>query len=308
MSTPMETIISPKSKSPKSKVQISDSKFQIPNSEEQILTESGFFWREKNGVKVLICRALEENGFANGFSTRPGGVSPLPENDLNLAGFGEDSDENIYENRRRFLNVFGEKFNLTTVWQVHGDDVKIVETENDVQNTEEKYDALVSDLPDLLIGVKTADCVPILLADAKNKSFAAIHAGWRGTVESIARKAVEKMRENYGTNPKNLICAIGPAAGCKNYEVGKEVIAAFAEKFSTGGKLFVETRKNHALIDLHLANKEQLKNSGVPEENIFNAPFCTIERTDLFFSYRKEKNIYGKTGRLLSVIGLENEK
>ena len=300
---PMETIISLNSK-----IQISDSKFQISNSEEQILTESGFFWREKSGVKVLVCLALEENGFANGFSTRIGGVSPLPENDLNLAGFGEDSDENIYENRRRFLNVFGGNFNLTTVWQVHGDDVKVIETKSDVQSTEEKFDAIVSDLSNLLVGVKTADCVPILLGDPKNKAFAAVHAGWRGTVESIAPKAIEKMRERYGTNPKDLVCAVGPAAGCKNYEVGKEVIDAFAEKFSDCENLFDETRKDHALINLHLANKKQLINSGVPEENIFTAPFCTIERTDLFFSYRKEKNIYKKTGRLLSVIGLKSEK
>ena len=257
-------------------------------------------------MKVLVCRALEENGFTNGFSTRLGGVSPFPENDLNLAGFGEDSDENISENRRRFLNVFDKNYTLTTVWQVHSDKVKIVETEKDIKNTNEKYDALISDSSNILIGVKTADCVPVLLGDAANRAFAAVHAGWRGTVESIAGKAIEKMRESYGTKPRDLVCAIGPAAGCKNYEVGKDVIDAFEEKFSTCGKLFIETRKNHALIDLHLANKEQLINSGVAEENIFIAPFCTMERTDLFFSYRKEKNLYGKTGRSLSVIGLES--
>ena len=232
----------------------------------------------------------------------------MPENDLNLAGFGEDSNENIYENRRRFLNVFDKDFALTTVWQVHSDKVKIVKTEKDRHNTDEKFDALISDLPNVLIGVKTADCVPVLIGDTVNKAFAAVHAGWRGSAESIVVKAFEKMRENYGTKPQDLICAIGPAASCKNYEVGKEVIVAFQEKFSTGGKLFAETRKNHALINLHLANKEQLINSGVPEENIFTAPFCTMEHTDLFFSYRKEKNLYGKTGRLLSVIGLERQE
>lgn len=274
-------------------------------SEEQILAEKGFFWREKNKVKVLICRQLEEKGFANGFSTRLGGVSPFPENALNLAGFGEDSDENIYENRKRFLDVFNENFALTTVWQIHGDKVKIVANETDARNTEDKCDAIVSALPKVLIGVKTADCVPILLGDAKNKAFAAVHAGWRGTVESVVVKAIDKMRETYGTEPKDLICAIGPAAGCANYEVGSDVIDAFVEKFSTSGKLFTKTRKGHALIDLHLANKEQLINSGVQKEHIFTAPFCTIERTDLFFSYRKESVTMGKTGRLLSVIGLK---
>ncbi len=288
---PIETIIVP------------DSKFQIPNSEEQILADSGFFWREKDGVKVLVCRELEERGFANGFSTRLGGVSPFPANDLNLAGFDEDSDENIYENRRRFLNVFDGDFKFSSVWQVHGNAVKVVANQQDIENTEEKFDALCSNLNILLIGVKTADCVPVLIGDIRTNAYAAVHAGWRGTVESIAVKTIEKMRDNFGTDSKDLICAIGPAAGCKNYEVGKDVIDAFTEKFSTGGKLFTPTREDHALIDLHTANKEQLLSVGVAEANIFTAPFCTMERLDLFFSYRAEKTLYGKTGRLMSVVG-----
>ena len=303
MSMPMETIINKGTSDEKQETREANLSTVETSSEDEILAESGFFWRESGAVKALVCRALEEKGFANGFSTRAGGVSPFPENDLNLAGFGEDTDTNIRENRRRFMRLFAEDFRLTTVWQVHGDAVKIVETENDIENTEEKYDALASRLPKILVGVKTADCVPVLLGDAKTGAFAAVHAGWRGTVESIAVKTIEKMRQHYGTNAQDLICAIGAAASCRNYEVGRDVIDAFAEKFSTGGKLFVETRENHALIDLHRANKEQLTNAGVRKENIFIAPFCTMERTDLFFSYRKEKSLHGKTGRLLSVIG-----
>src|SRR5215204_1944301 len=110
-----------------------------------ILAENEFYWREKDGVTVLISRALEENGFVNGFSTRLGGVSDFPENSLNLAGFDEDSHENIFENRRRFLNVFDKDFKLATAWQVHSDDVKIVCDDAGVKNNEEKFDALVSD-------------------------------------------------------------------------------------------------------------------------------------------------------------------
>ena len=294
MSVPMETITDSTENS-KIKVQSSD--------EEKILAENKFFWRESGGVKVLVSRVLEEDGFANGFSTRLGGVSPFPENDLNLAGFDEDSTENIYENRRRFLNVFGGDFQLATAWQFHGDDVKTVETGEDVKNSEEKYDALVSNLENILIGVKTADCVPVLLGDKKTRAFAAIHAGWRGTVESIAVRAIEKMQARFGTNPSDLIAAIGPAATCENYEIGSDVISAFEEKFPDSLEIFTPTRDGHALIDLHLANKSQLLSAGVAAENIYTAPFCTMERTDLFFSYRAEKKLYGKTGRLLSVIG-----
>ena len=161
----------------------------------------------------------------------------------------------------------------------------------------------MSDRSGILVGVKTADCVPVLLADTNTKAFAAVHAGWRGTVQSIVQKAFETMRAEYGTSAKDLICAIGPAAGCGNYEIGRDVIEAFAENFTESEKYFTSTIDGHALVDLHLANEDQLTSLGVPAANIYKAPFCTIERTDLFFSYRVEKKLYGKTGRLMSVIG-----
>lgn len=272
-------------------------------SEEQILAENGFYWREKNGVKVLVNRALEEKGFANGFSTRLGGVSDFRENSLNLAGYDEDSAENIAENRRRFLSVFDGTFTLASVWQIHSADVRVVKDFEDAKDGDYKMDALVSDVEGVLLGVKTADCVPVLIADPKTGAFAAIHAGWRGTVQSIALKAIEKMCELYGTKSQDLIVAIGPAATYKNYEIGQDVIDEFRENFPNSEHLFTQTKENHALIDLHTANKEQLLGIGALPENISVAPLCTMERTDLFFSYRKEKKLYGKTGRLMSVIG-----
>ncbi len=272
-------------------------------TENQILAENGFYWRESGGVKVLVSRRLEEKGFANGFSTRMGGVSDFPENSLNLAGYDEDSAENIAENRRRFLSVFDGGFTLASCWQIHSADVRVVKDLADAKDGDYKMDAIVSDAKGVLLGVKTADCVPVLLGDVKTNAFAAIHAGWRGTVQSIVLNAIEKMRELYGTNPKDLIAAIGPAATCENYEIGQDVIDAFREKFSNSEHLFTPTKENHALIDLHTANKEQLLGIGVLPENISVAPLCTMERTDLFFSYRKEKKLYGKTGRLMSVIG-----
>ena len=259
-------------------------------------------------MKVLVCRALEEKGFTNGFSTRLGGVSDFPTDALNLAGYDEDAEENIAENRRRFLEVVGGDFELASVWQTHSADVRVVKDLADAKDGNYKMDALVSDAERVLLGVKTADCVPVLIGDTKTRSFAAIHAGWRGTVQSIVAKAVEKMRANYGANPKDFVCAIGPAATCKNYEIGQDVIDAFAENFPDSRHLFTPTKTNHALIDLHTANREQLVRLGVLPENIYVAPLCTMERVDLFFSYRKEKKLYGKTGRLMSVIGIQDSK
>lgn len=266
----------------------------------QSLLESGFVWRERDGVKVLVCRALEEAGFVNGFSTRLGGVSPFPEGDLNLAGFDEDARENIYENRRRFLHVFGGDLTLATAWQVHGDRIKIVEDLRDALRSEERADALISHLRGALVGVKTADCVPVLVGDPVTGSYAAIHAGWRGTAQSIVRKTIENMVARYKSDPLNMIAAIGPAATCENYEIGQDVI----DSFPGGEKYLTRTRDGNALIDLHAANRDQLNSCGI--EKIHIAPFCTIARTDLFFSYRVEKSQNGKTGRLLSVIGLHS--
>ncbi|MEJ7862190.1 MAG: peptidoglycan editing factor PgeF [Pyrinomonadaceae bacterium] len=291
MSIPIETITK-SVQSPKFKVQ--------SFNEDLSLTENSFYWREKNGIKVLVCRALKEKGFVNGFSTRLGGVSDFPKNSLNLAGYNEDSTENIEENRRRFLRLFDGDFKIASCWQIHSADVRVVKTFEDFADGNQKFDALVSNLENVLLGAKTADCVPVLLGDAKTKAFAAIHAGWRGTAGSIVKNACEKMRAHFGTNPKDLICAIGPAASGKNYEIGQNVIDAFRENFSQSKHLFTPTRSGHAFVNLPLANQEQLISVGVLPENIHVAPLCTIDRIDLFFSYRAE----GKTGRLMSIIGL----
>jgi polyphenol oxidase len=271
--------------------------------DDETLADSGFYWREADGVKLLVCGPLEDAGFANGFSTRVGGVSDFPENSLNLAGFNEDSAENIYENRRRFLKLFGGEYTLATVWQVHGDSITVVDDRSFESDSDENADAVISDLPGILAAAKTADCVPILMGDPMTKSFAAIHAGWRGTSKKIVQKALAKMTDLYQADPANVIAAIGPAAGKCNYEIGQDVIDAFVG-FREYEKYFTPTRNGHAVIDLHSVNFDLLVDAGMSGAKIFTAPFCTMERSDLFFSYRLEKQKFGKTGRLMSVIGL----
>jgi YfiH family protein len=276
---------------------------QSAASDAETLTENGFYWRESGGVKVLIDRRLEDAGFVNGFSTRLGGVSPFPKDSLNLAGFDEDSADNIHENRRRFLNVLEGKFELATVWQVHGDNVKVLRDASDVDDSIERADAMVSDVHGVLLGVKTADCVPILLGDTRTGAFAAVHAGWRGTSQSIVTKAIERMREVFGTSPRDIIAAIGPSASCQSYEVGSDVVETFHQNFGDVDRYFTPTKEGHALVDLPSVNCDQLIGMGVETDSIDITSLCTMTRTDLFFSYRIEKKKYGKTGRLMSVIG-----
>jgi polyphenol oxidase len=275
------------------------------------LQTAGFYWREHDGVRALVCRPLEEYGFTNAFSTRLGGVSPMPADSLNLAGFNEDEAENIYENRRRFLKLFAGDWTLAGCWQVHGADIRIVRSlaeakpKPGVLGDDQYCDALVSNTPHILLAVKTADCVPILVGDPATRTFAAVHAGWRGTSSSIIIRAIEAMAREYDCSPANLHAAIGPAANGCCYEVGTDVIDIFKERFPYGDNLLTFTRDGHARIDLHAANRNQLTAAGLPADHIYVAPVCTMDRNDLFFSYRREKQLHGWVGRLMSVIGTD---
>jgi len=260
-------------------------------------------------VRALVCAPLEQDGFTNAFSTRLGGISPMPIDALNLAGFNEDAAENIYENRRRFLRLFDGDWTLTGCWQTHSADVRVVHSAPEAQPKpgvpgDDIYcDALVSRTPRILLAVKTADCVPILLGDAKTGAFAAVHAGWRGTSSSILLRAIEQLQSEYGTRPEDLRAAIGPAANSCCYEVGDEVIRVFKERFPESDYLFTPTREGRARIDLQAANRDQLISAAVSPDRVHLAPLCTMDRTDLFFSYRREKKLLGRVGRLMSVIG-----
>jgi YfiH family protein len=267
------------------------------------LTSAGFHWREKDGVLALVCGPLEQDGFTNAFSTRRGGASPMPRDALNLAGFDADAAENIYENRRRFLRLLGGEWTLATCWQEHGREVRVVANPQAALSDRARCDALITDRAGILLGIKTADCVPILLGDARTGVVAAIHAGWRGTLATLALETLHRLREEYGVRAQDVRACMGPAARACCYEVGPEVIDAFRAQFAYAAGLFTPTRPDHARIDLHHANREQLIEAGVAPDRIHIAPLCTICRNDLFFSYRHEKNLYGHVGRLLSVIG-----
>ena len=278
-------------------------------TDDDQLNEAGFYWREIDGVRALVCAPLEQDGFVNGFSTRLGGVSAMPADALSLAGFNDDAAENILENRRRFLKLFPGAWALAGCWQVHGADVRVVQTKEEAKPAENERgdtiycDVIVSNAKGVLAGVKTADCVPILLGDPMTGAFAAVHAGWRGTLATAVLAAIERLAKEYDVNPENLRAAIGASAGPCCYEVGAEVIDAFTSRFANADRLFAPTRPGHAMVDLPQANRAQLKSAGVSEERIHIAPICTMCRTDLFFSYRKEKSLHGKVGRLMAVVG-----
>jgi len=149
-------------------------------------------------------------------------------------------------------------------------------------------DALIEDQPGSVVAVKTADCIPVLLVDERRRAVAAVHAGWRGTAARIAADAVAAMSRRFGTNPEDLLAAIGPGIGECCYEVGAEV----AEHFGGQGR-------GH--IDLAAANRRQLEESGVTPRRIYASNLCTMCRGEEFDSFRRD---HEKAGRMYSFAGI----
>jgi polyphenol oxidase len=277
---------------------------------------------KKDGVQVLQLGAFRRLPWlVHGFSTRTGGASELNgEKLLNLSFMDWDNRENVAENRRRLeAAVDGNDLTLVPMKQIHSDVVHLFRTAPDEAC---KGDASITNRPGLLIGVQTADCVPILLVDPKKCAVAAIHAGWKGTLSRIAEKTVGRMRLEFGSKPQDLLAAIGPAIGPCCYEVGAEFVPKFTAQFADAAEYFDEARSGeepnplqwlnmappghqpppkNVRLNLRTANRSQLLAAGVREQNIFVSDLCTGCRRDLFFSYRKEGS---ESGRMLSVIGM----
>jgi polyphenol oxidase len=231
-----------------------------------------------------------------------------------------DRRENVHRNRRLFQSaVHAKELVLLGIEQLHSD---VIQTFAEVPAKVSKGDGSATDRPGLLLAVVTADCVPILLVDPKQRAVAAVHAGWRGTLARIAEKAVGRMRLAFGSKPGNLLAALGPAIGPCCYEVGTELVTKFTAQFADGAEYFDEPRSGdepnplewlnmappghrppprNVRLDLRKANRSQLLAAGLRPQNLFASDLCTACCGDLFFSYRKEG---AQSGRLLSVVGI----
>jgi YfiH family protein len=255
----------------------------------------------------------------HGFSTRAGGISSVyGGNSLNLGWTKEDDPASVAENRRRFLGaISGEKggFSLVGARQIHSGTVRAVRDgdgarEGRLQTAEGKAvlegDGLVTDLPGVLLGVGTADCVPVLMVDVEKRVVAAFHAGWRGTVARIVERGVALMESEYGARVEDLIAAVGPSIGPCCYTVGSEVRSEFVAQFGYAEELFSRGDAGEMRLNLWEANRRQLVDAGVGEERISVVGECTACSRDgsgamRYFSHRGEN---GVAGRMLNVVGV----
>jgi YfiH family protein len=287
---------------------------------------AGWAVRAAQGLQIVESREMAKLGWlVHGFSTRAGGESLLGGKPaLNLGFTDWDERASVAANRARFAAAVGTKeMPLITLRQFHSDVIHVAAAP---AAEAAKADALVTRTAGLLLGAQTADCVPILLADTRQRAVAAIHAGWRGTLARIAVKALGRMRMEFGTCPRDVVAALGPAIDRCCYEVGPEVAQAFVAQFRAAADWFdgpfdqlahgeeplwlpwlTMMPPGHVpppprvQLDLRAANRWQLEDAGVPESKIAVTDLCTACRTDLLFSYRREG---ARTGRMMAVIGV----
>jgi YfiH family protein len=241
----------------------------------------------------------------HGFSTRPGGVSPAPFDTLNFSFSNGDSPGNIGRNELILLEHAGlAGRSMATLDQVHGKSVVVIGDENPLTGSAVlgDGDALVTRRNDVVLGIKTADCTPVLLFDPENGVAASVHAGWRGTALRVAAEAVSVMSSEFGSRPRNIRAAIGPCIGACCYTVGDDVMRAFADTFGRGVHVTPPGAGpgGGARADLQGANASVLGSAGLEKGNIATIRLCTSCNRRLFFSHRRDG---GVTGRHLNFIG-----
>jgi YfiH family protein len=289
-----------------------------------------------NGVSWLAVPGWEKLSWLwHGFSTRRGGLSTAygaegAPGELNLGFTAEDTRETVLQNRSLLAEaVSGDaKTPQLALKQIHSNLTRIVGRADGGRAQPWKADGMMTDEPGLLLGIQTADCIPVLLADRKRRAVAAFHAGWRGTVKRIVENGVGQMRLEFGSRPEDLIAAIGPGIGACCYGVGEEMLAEFESQFAYARELFHEVddadevRRKYPMLfltqrapghspigpSLHLdlveANRRQLLAAGLKPQAIHAVGGCTQCHRELFFSHRGSQ---GRAGRMMSVIGIRPE-
>jgi hypothetical protein len=264
----------------------------------------------------------------HGFSTRVGGFSrAYGGQTLNLGFTKQDSRSAVERNRTVFLQKLGaqsgkKEWPLVTLRQIHSDLIHCV---TELPKEPLVGDGLITRTTGILLAIQTADCLPVILVDTKQKAVGVFHAGWRGTVKRIVEKGVGEMRRCFGTLPRNVKAAIGPGINACCYDVGPEIHQQFESQFAYAEDLFREIKESDPVrekypllfltarapghselptkifLDLFEANRRQLIDAGVSPKNISASALCTACRSDLLFSYRTEK---GVTGRMMAVAGI----
>lgn len=248
-----------------------------------------------NGVVTYTFDSLANLPVHAHVSTRHGGVSPAPWNTLNFSVLRGDTRERVEENRRRFAEAAGiNPDHVTHARQVHGTGVAKVDWD-DVGETLDGCDALITDAEGLPLSVVFADCVPVLLYDPAHHALGVCHAGWRGTVNGAAAATLWAMQAAYSSDPAQILACIGPSIGPDSYQVGEEVLAMAQAKLTNAERYFhfPDGEEARPYFNLWQANAGQLIEAGIAPEHIEISGIDTASHTDDFYSHRAEEGRCG---------------
>lgn len=268
--------------------------------------------QNKSGeVEYLTFPLLERTGMVRHlFSTRVGGVSEGIYGSMNLSYTRGDDKEAVDENFRRIAEVLGCRISdIVCSDQTHTVNLRVVSEQDGGKGIlrPKDYtdiDGLMTDEPGLVLATFYADCVPLYFVDTGNRAIALAHSGWRGTVARMGRCVIEKMREVYGTDPADIVAAIGPSICQDYYEVSEDVAEAFAKEFRGIGQadeILIGKSDGKYQLDLWRANEIVLTEAGIPAEQIQVTDICTCHNSEFLFSHRAS---HGQRGNLGAFLGL----
>ncbi|OGP68017.1 MAG: hypothetical protein A2W27_03905 [Deltaproteobacteria bacterium RBG_16_44_11] len=253
---------------------------------------------QAGAIEYLQASIFQDCDFlVHAFCTRQGGASKDEYDSLNMSFHEGDEDNNVLQNWGRLAAAFAiplEQF--LVVNQVHGDNIFVIKPHGGYfsSRAEMDYDAIVTDRANVAICIKTADCVPVFIADRIKKIIAVVHGGWRGTSLGITAKVIRLLQDKYGSSPQDILAAIGPAIGKCCYQVDSVVADYFYKQKGHEHFLFAGTGKNKWTLDLTGANRSQILECDIPEANIDISDLCTMCNQDLFFSHRGSGGITGR--------------
>ena len=266
--------------------------------------------QEKDGIYWLTYPGLEaEKEFLHGFSTRLGGVSKEHLYSMNLSFARGDREENVRENFQRIAHAVGfQAEKMVFTHQTHTTNVRKV-TEEDWGkgfSRERDYsdvDGLITNVPQTVLTTFYADCVPIYLVDPVKKAIGLCHSGWRGTVGRISQVTIARMQEEYGSDPKDILAAVGPSICQDCYEVSGDVTEQFQDSFREKywKELFYQKENGKYQLNLWKANEIILEEAGITKEHISVTDICTCCNPQLLYSHRASKGQRGNLAAFLMI-------
>ena len=262
-----------------------------------------------NGIPYISFNVLEQTGMVvNAFSTRQGGVSVGCLESMNLGFNRGDLDENVLKNHKIFAKAVGFPYeNIVTTNQTHTTNVRVVTKEDCGKGIAKDrdysdVDGLITNIPGIVLATYYADCVPLYILDPVNKAIGLSHSGWKGTVNRIGENTLKLMNENYGTNPKDVICCIGPSICQDCYEISEDVANEFINEFGKNNKILYNKGNGKYQLNLWESVKQVFLDAGVEYDNIYTTDICTCCNKDELFSHRGH---HGKRGNLAAFLMLK---